>query len=80
MGRLPLNAGMYFADIELHDGEHSVPTAKFNQVFSIHVMENDVFGWGSSLPNPRWWGPMYWAPEWEIQPISDGELASRGDG
>ncbi len=74
MGRLPLNAGSYFAGIVVGDAQHSAPAAKFEQAFTIHVMEYDVFGWGSSLPSPRWWGPMYWAPQWDIQPMSDEEL------
>lgn len=80
MGRLPLNAGTYFADVVIGDGAHYVPAAKFSQAFTIRVMESDVFGWGTSLPNPRWWGPMYWAPEWVIRPMSDEEVASREEG
>ncbi len=74
MGRLPLNKGTYFVAVEVHDTRRSNPIAKFSQPFTIHVMENDVFGWGSSLPSPRWWGPMYWAPQWVIQPMSDEGL------
>jgi len=79
MGRLPLNAGTYFAGVVVGDGRQSVPTAKFGQAFAIHVMEYDVFGWGSSLPSPRWWGPMYWAPRWDIRPMRDEELLQGRD-
>ncbi len=74
LGRLPLNAGTYFVSVDIGDAQRSRRAAKFSQAFTIHVMESDVFGWGSSLPSPRWWGPMYWAPQWEIRPMGDEEL------
>ncbi len=74
LGHLPLNAGAYFVEVDVGDAQRSNRAAKFTQAFTLHVMENDVFGWGSSLPSPRWWGPMYWAPQWVIQPMSDEEL------
>ncbi len=79
MGRLPLNAGTYFAGIVIGDGQHSTPAAKFNSAFTIRVMEYDVFGWGTTLPHPRWWGPMYWAPQWDIRPMRSGELPQGKD-
>ncbi len=71
LGRLPLNAGTYFVDVEFGNAERGGRPAEFIQAFTIHVFQHDVFGWGSGLPSPRWWGPMYWAPKWDIQPMSD---------
>ena len=36
------------------------------KVMASYVGENDVFGWGNSLPSPSAWGPLYWAPTWNI--------------
>lgn len=67
MGRLPLNAGTYFAKVYVGNDEWS--GARFDNAMTIRVMEYDVFGWGKSLPSPSQWGPMYWAPEWNIRPV-----------
>ncbi len=77
LGRLPLNAGRYFVAVDVGNAQRSRRTAKFTHAFTIHVMEYDVFGWGSSLPSPRWWGPMYWAPQWDIQPTRGETLLLR---
>lgn len=67
MGRLPINAGTYFASIWIGNGMRDV--ARFSKAFSLRVREHDVFGWGNSLPPPKSWGPMYWAPQWNIRPL-----------
>lgn len=68
MGRLPLNAGQYLATVFVGNGLNDL--AQFSNAFSIHVREHDVFGWGNSLPRPEYWGPVYWAPQWAISPVS----------
>jgi lipopolysaccharide transport system ATP-binding protein len=68
MGRLPLNAGVYLATVFVGNGLSDL--AQFSNAFSIQVREYDVFGWGNSLPGPKYWGPLYWAPQWEIAPVS----------
>ncbi len=68
MGNIPLNAGVYFVCVDIGDDKRGSRAAKFMNAFTIRVMEYDVFGWGSSLPNPRYWGPFYWAPKWDIKP------------
>lgn len=69
MGRLPLNTGTYFVSVDIGNAERGDRLASFQNVLTVKVMENDVFGWGNSLPSPRWWGPLYWAPDWKIQPV-----------
>jgi lipopolysaccharide transport system ATP-binding protein len=69
MGRLPLNAGNYSANVYVGDGMHDV--ARFTRAFTIKVRENDVFGWGNSVPDRDAWGPMYWAPTWHIASIHE---------
>jgi len=66
MGHLPLNAGTYFASVWIGNGMHDV--ARFSKAFTIGVREHDVFGWGNRLPSSQHWGPMYWAPKWDIRP------------
>jgi len=70
LGRLPLNEGTYFVWVTACVYvENSVKRfARFTNAFALHVLEHDVFGWGSSLPRTRSWGPLYWAPEWRIKP------------
>ncbi len=71
MGAIPLNAGTYTATIYVGNG--IVDVAKFSDAFLIKVAEHDVFGWGNSLPGASSWGPMYWAPTWDIGPaIAEG--------
>ena len=64
LGRIPLNAGTYFvwvyACVYVNNTVKSY--AQFTNAFAIHVLEHDVFGWGTSLPRSRYWGPLYWAP------------------
>jgi lipopolysaccharide transport system ATP-binding protein len=67
MGRLPLNAGTYFAQI--HFGNGMVDVARFSGAFKIKVAENDVFGWGNGLPPQSAWGSVYWAPNWHIAAV-----------
>jgi lipopolysaccharide transport system ATP-binding protein len=69
MGRLPLNAGSYFAHVYLGNGVRDV--ARFTRAFAITVREHDVFGWGNSLPNKTEWGPVYWAPTWHIASVPE---------
>jgi lipopolysaccharide transport system ATP-binding protein len=68
LGRLPLNAGSYVARIHFGDGLNDI--ARFSSAFQLRVQEHDVFGWGNALPNLRSWGPVYWAPEWDIHPTT----------
>ena len=67
LGRLPINVGTYHAFLYIGNGTHDV--ARFSNAFSITVQEHDVFGWGNRLPGVEHWGPMYWAPKWEIRHI-----------
>jgi len=71
MGTLPLNAGQYHTLVYLSD-ERQVNT-RFLHAQTIVVREKDVFGWGDRLPPIRAWGPLYWAPEWRIQPCEANE-------
>jgi len=66
LGRLPLNAGTYFARVYVGNGDLDV--ARFSKAVTLHIRENDVFGWGNSLPDAENWGPLYWAPRWNIRP------------
>ncbi len=66
MGRLPLNADMYFARVYVGNGNNDV--ARFSKAMTIDIREHDVFGWGRSLPDVDNWGSMYWAPQWKIFP------------
>ena len=70
LGRLPLNEGAYFVSVTVCGYvDNTVKRhARFTNAFALQVLERDVFGWGSVLPRSRHWGPMYWAPEWNIQP------------
>jgi lipopolysaccharide transport system ATP-binding protein len=72
LGRLPINAGTYFANVHIGDGRRS---QKFVNAIKIEVLEHDVFGWGQSFPSARQWGPMYWAPQWEIRPADSWTAA-----
>ncbi len=71
LGRLPLNEGAYFVWVTVcvYVDNTVKRYARFTNAFALHVLERDVFGWGSVLPRSRHWGPMYWAPEWQIQPV-----------
>jgi lipopolysaccharide transport system ATP-binding protein len=64
LGRIPLHAGTYYVTAYLGNGESSI---KFPNAMTVEVLEHDVFGSGRSLPGAASWGPMYWAPRWEIQ-------------
>ena len=66
MGAIPLNAGTYFTRV--HVGDRGSEYCKFSNVFAIKVAEKDVFGCGKPLPDSQSWGPLYWAPEWDIAP------------
>ena len=70
LGRLPLNAGTYFVSINAGVYADNVVKryARFSNAFALQVLEHDVFGWGSHLPRASYWGPLYWAPQWRIQP------------
>jgi lipopolysaccharide transport system ATP-binding protein len=70
LGRLPINAGTYFANVYIGNGERS---EKFANAIRIEVLEHDVFGTGQSLPNSSHWGPMYWAPAWDIRAAESDE-------
>ena len=69
IGRLPLNAGDYFAHVYIGNG--MIDVARFTRGFAIRVQEHDVFGWGNRLPDKIAWGPMYWAPTWRIASCSE---------
>src|SRR5437870_1140975 len=62
MGRVPLNAGNYFAHIYV--GNAVSDYARFTRAFTIQMREHDVFGWGNPLPGREAWGSVYWAPNW----------------
>jgi len=66
LGNIPLNAGTFMVNIHIGDGKRDV--AKFSEAFTIQVLPHDVFGWGNELPTIEQWGPMYWAPKWDIHP------------
>jgi len=68
MGKVPLNAGIYYADVYLGNG--LIDVARFSKAFLIQVEEHDVFGWGTGIPARSAWGPIYWAPDWAIVPRS----------
>ncbi len=68
LGKIPLNAGQYVATVHIGNGERDI--ARFGDVLHLEVRPHDVFGWGNSIPERRHWGPMYWAPEWRIEPKS----------
>jgi len=68
LGRLPLNAGTYTVRVYIGDGLNDV--ARFDNAFALHVQPHDVFGWGNALPGVRAWGPVYWAPDWDIHPTT----------
>ena len=72
LGRLPLNEGAYFVWVTVcvYVDNTVKRYARFTNAFALHVLERDVFGWGSALPRSRHWGPMYWAPEWHIRPVA----------
>ena len=72
LGRLPLNEGAYFVWVTVcvYVDNTVKRYARFTNAFALHVLERDVFGWGNSLPRSRYWGPMYWAPEWQIRPVA----------
>ena len=74
LGRLPLNAGTYLVRVYLGSGDRTI--AQFSNAFTVQILENDVYGWGNSLPSATYWGPVYWAPEWDIQPLDVRELAA----
>jgi lipopolysaccharide transport system ATP-binding protein len=69
MGRLPINTGTYYASMDVGHDDRGSRTATFTKALTIIVLEHDVFGWGRGLPSPRWWGPLYWAPQWDIRPV-----------
>ena len=71
LGRLPLNEGAYFiwVTVCVYVDNTVKRFARFTNAFALHVLESDVFGWGSGLPRSRYWGPLYWAPQWQIQPV-----------
>jgi hypothetical protein len=73
MGKLPLNAGTYFVHVYIGNG--AVDVARFLQPFEIRIGENDVFGWGNSVPAQTAWGPFYWAPSWQIASTADPHVA-----
>ena len=77
MGRLPLNAGTYYATVHVGDGRKS--TALFSRAVHIRILEHDVFGSGGYLPKAKYWGPFYWAPRWNIQPL-DEQVLPQSDG
>lgn len=66
LGRVPINAGMYYASVFLGNPHHNARTARFNHAFTIHVIAYDVLGWGGTLPV----APTYWAPDWDIRPLT----------
>jgi len=70
LGRLPLNVGTYFVwvFVNVYVNNTVKQYAQFSNAFAVHVLEHDVFGWGTSLPRPRYWGPLYWAPQWRFTP------------
>ena len=68
MGKVPLNAGIYHADVYLGNG--LIDVARFSDAFVIQFEEHDVFGWGTAIPARQHWGPCYWAPNWAILPRS----------
>jgi lipopolysaccharide transport system ATP-binding protein len=78
LGRVPLNAGTYFVQATACVYvDHTVKRyAQFSNALAVHVLEHDVFGWGTSLPRSKYWGPMYWAPRWEIRPTARLEGAA----
>jgi lipopolysaccharide transport system ATP-binding protein len=74
LGRLPLNAGSYYASVYLVD---RIKTAAiFSQAIHIRVLDHESFGWGASLPGSRYWGPLYWEPSWRIEPSEVDDLAT----
>ena len=77
LGRLPLNEGAYFVWVTVcvYVDNTVKRYARFTNAFALHVLERDVFGWGSSLPRSRHWGPMYWAPEWQFRPVVAAPIA-----
>jgi hypothetical protein len=66
MGKVPLNAGIYYADVYLGNG--LIDVARFSKAFVLQIEEHDVFGWGTGIPARSAWGPVYWAPNWAILP------------
>ena len=72
MGHIPLNAGTYHVHAYMGDG--LIDVARFTRAFAIRVAENDVFGWGNSLPSRSAWGAMYWAPDWKIASVEEPPL------
>jgi len=72
LGRLPLNAGTYFVWVyACVYVDHTVKRyAQFSNALAIHVLEHDVFGWGTNLPRSKHWGPVYWAPRWQMRPTT----------
>ena len=73
LGRLPLNAGSYYASVYLVDRIRT--TAVFSQVIHIRVLDHETFGWGGSLPGSRYWGPFFWEPRWRIEPTEAEDVA-----
>lgn len=73
LGRLPLNAGNYFVWIYacVYVNNTVKRYARFSNACAVHVLEHDVFGWGSNLPRSTHWGPLYWAPQWQIRPAEN---------
>ncbi len=71
LGCLPLNAGTYFVNVlaVVYVFNHVRSLAQFTNAMTIRVLEHDVFGWGRRLPSPTYWGPLYWAPQWDIRPV-----------
>jgi ABC-type polysaccharide/polyol phosphate transport system ATPase subunit len=75
MGEVPLNAGTYFMQIYVGNGQSDY--ARFSDVFGLKVLARDVFGWGNHLPSAQSWGAVFWAPKWDIQAFCDSELKQR---
>jgi len=67
LGRIPINAGTYF--VRVYVGNGRIDVARFSNAFTIRVLDHDVFGWGNRLPSTADWGPIYWAPKWDIRPV-----------
>jgi lipopolysaccharide transport system ATP-binding protein len=67
LGKLPLNAGSYYASVYVGNGIRDV--ARFSEALRIEVQEGDVFGQGVCLPSAEHNGPLFWAPNWDIRPV-----------
>ena len=74
-GNFPINSGAYRVSVWLGDRDRDL--ARFPDALAFYVEEGDPFGFGASVP--RSWGPLYWRPQWRIEPAAANAPSTEGD-